>query len=119
MNAPRPAMCGDDIDVPEIRPAELSARISRGDDFDLIGVRELHEWDIAHIPGVRLIPLATLPEALQTLDSARDIVVHCKFGGRSAKAVRHLQAAGFRKVWNVAGGIDRWSDDVDSNVPRY
>jgi molybdopterin/thiamine biosynthesis adenylyltransferase/rhodanese-related sulfurtransferase len=108
-----------DKDVPEITPTELSARIGRGEDFDLIDVREPHEWDIAHIPGARLIPLATLPEALQTLDSARDIVVHCKMGGRSARAVRHLQAAGFRKVWNVAGGIDRWSDDVDPSVPRY
>ena len=108
-----------DSDVPEITPAELSARISRGEDFDLIDVREPHEWDIARIPGARLVPLATLPEALHTLDSARDIIVHCKMGGRSAKAVRHLQAAGFRKVWNVAGGIQRWSDDVDPSVPRY
>jgi sulfur-carrier protein adenylyltransferase/sulfurtransferase len=105
--------------VPEITPAELAARIARGDDFDIIDVREPHEWEIARIPGARLIPLATLIEALPSLDSARDIVVHCKVGGRSAKAVQQLQTSGFRKVWNLAGGINRWSDDVDPNTPKY
>ena len=105
--------------VPEITPVQLAARIARGDDFDLIDVREPHEWDIARIPGARLIPLATLVNELPTLDSARDIVVHCKMGGRSAKAVQQLQASGFRKVWNLAGGITRWSDDVDPSTPKY
>jgi molybdopterin/thiamine biosynthesis adenylyltransferase/rhodanese-related sulfurtransferase len=105
--------------VPEITPTQLAARISRGDDFDLIDVREPYEWEIARIPGARLIPLASLVEALPSLDSARDIVVHCKGGGRSAKAVQQLQASGFRKVWNLAGGINRWSDDVDPTTPKY
>ncbi|MEO6209162.1 MAG: molybdopterin-synthase adenylyltransferase MoeB [Gemmatimonadaceae bacterium] len=105
--------------VPEISPVQLAARIARGDDFDLIDVREPHEWDIARIPGARLIPLAMLVNELSTLDSARDIVVHCKVGGRSAKAVQQLQASGFRKVWNLAGGITRWSDDVDPSTPKY
>jgi sulfur-carrier protein adenylyltransferase/sulfurtransferase len=105
--------------VPEITPAQLAERIARGDDFDLIDVREPHEWDIARLPGARLIPLGTIIEALPSLDSARDIVVHCKVGGRSAKAVQQLQASGFRKVWNLAGGITRWSDDVDPSVPKY
>ncbi|MEO7038858.1 MAG: molybdopterin-synthase adenylyltransferase MoeB [Gemmatimonadaceae bacterium] len=105
--------------VPEIAPVQLAARIARGDDFDLIDVREPHEWDIARIPGARLIPLATLPNELSTLDSARDIVVHCKMGGRSAKAAQLLQASGFRKVWSLAGGITRWSDDVDPSTPKY
>jgi molybdopterin/thiamine biosynthesis adenylyltransferase/rhodanese-related sulfurtransferase len=105
--------------VPEITPAQLAARIARGDDFDLIDVREPHEWDIARIPGARLIPLATLVNELPTLDSAREIVVHCKMGGRSAKAVQQLQASGFRKVWNLSGGITRWSDDVDPTTPKY
>lgn len=105
--------------VPEISPVQLAARIARGDDFDLIDVREPHEWDIARIPGARLIPLATLVNELSTLDSARDIVVHCKMGGRSAKAVQQLQASGFRKVWNLAGGITRWSDEVDPSTPKY
>ncbi|PYP81281.1 MAG: molybdenum cofactor biosynthesis protein MoeB [Gemmatimonadetes bacterium] len=105
--------------IPEITPAELAAKQQRRDDFDLIDVREPHEWAIAKIPGARLVPLGTFTESLATFDSARDIVVTCKMGGRSAKAVRQLQAAGFKKVWNLAGGILRWSDDVDPSVPKY
>jgi sulfur-carrier protein adenylyltransferase/sulfurtransferase len=105
--------------VPEITPIELANKLRRGNDLDLIDVREPHEWEIARIPGARLIPLATVTEALPTLDSARDIVVHCKGGTRSAKAVRQLRAAGFTRVWNLAGGITRWSDDVDPSTPKY
>jgi molybdopterin/thiamine biosynthesis adenylyltransferase/rhodanese-related sulfurtransferase len=105
--------------IPEITPAELAAKQQRRDDFDLIDVREPHEWAIAKIPGARLVPLSVFTESLSSFDSARDIVVTCKMGGRSAKAVRQLQAAGFKKVWNLAGGILRWSDDVDPSVPKY
>jgi adenylyltransferase/sulfurtransferase len=110
---------GHGADIPEIAPAELAARLARGDDIDLIDVREPHEWEIARIDGARLVPLGDLVGALPTLDSAREIVVHCKGGVRSAKAVRQLQAAGFRRVANLAGGILRWSDEVDPSVPRY
>jgi adenylyltransferase/sulfurtransferase len=105
--------------VPEVTPAELAERLQRRDDFDLVDVREAYELDIARIEGARLVPLATLTESLHTLDSARDIVVMCRSGARSAKAVRQLQAAGFRRVWNLAGGILRWSDDVDPSLPKY
>jgi sulfur-carrier protein adenylyltransferase/sulfurtransferase len=105
--------------IPEITPAELAKKQQRKDDFDLIDVREPHEWAIARIPGARLVPLGTFTESLSSFDSARDIVVTCKMGGRSAKAVRQLQAAGFKRVWNLAGGILRWSDDVDPSVPKY
>jgi len=105
--------------IPEITPAELAKKQERRDDFDLIDVREPHEWAIAKIPGARLVPLGAFTESLASFDSARDIVVTCKMGGRSAKAVRQLQAAGFKRVWNLAGGILRWSDDVDPSVPKY
>jgi molybdopterin/thiamine biosynthesis adenylyltransferase/rhodanese-related sulfurtransferase len=105
--------------IPELTPVELAAKQQRKDDFDLIDVREPHEWAIAKIPGARLVPLSAFTDSLSQFDSARDIVVHCKMGGRSAKAVRQLQAAGFKKVWNLAGGILRWSDDVDPKVPKY
>ncbi len=105
--------------LPEVTPAEIATRLARGDDFDLIDVREPHEWAIARIPGARLVPLGTLAESFATLDSAREIIVHCKGGTRSATAVRQLQAAGFRRVWNLAGGITRWSQDVDPMVPKY
>jgi adenylyltransferase/sulfurtransferase len=65
------------------------------------------------------VPLGTVGEAIATLNPAREIVVHCKAGSRSAKAVRQLQAAGFARVRNLAGGILRWSDDVDPKVPKY
>ena len=105
--------------LPELTPRELAEKLGRGDDVTVIDVREPHEWAIGRIPGARLVPLGTLTEALPTLDSARDIVVHCKGGARSAAAVRQLQAAGFRRVWNLAGGITRWSDEVDPTVPKY
>ena len=108
---------GDDI--PEIAPTELSARLARGDDFDLIDVREPYEAQIASIPQARLIPLGALASALVTLDASRDIVVMCRSGKRSDTAARQLRAAGFARVTNLAGGILRWSDDVDSRVPKY
>ncbi len=105
--------------VPEITPSELATRIARGDAIDLIDVREPHEWEIARIPGARLIPLGTLAEALPSLDRTSEIVVHCKGGSRSAKAVRQLLDAGFVNVTNLAGGITRWSDEVDPMVAKY
>ncbi len=105
--------------VPEIVPRELAERLRAGDDLLLIDVREPHEWEIARISGAQLVPLGTLPAALSQLDPSRDIVVHCKVGSRSAKAVRQLQAAGFTRVWSLTGGIQRWSDDVDPTVAKY
>ena len=106
-------------EIPEITPTELVARLRRGDAIDLIDVREPHELNIASIPNVRLIPLGTLPDALPTLDSSRETVVLCRTGARSGRAVRQLQAAGFRRVWNLAGGIHRWADDIDPSLPKY
>jgi adenylyltransferase/sulfurtransferase len=105
--------------VPEIEPRELSFRLAGNAPLELIDVRELHELAIAQIPGARHIPLASLESRLNELSTDRDIVIHCKAGGRSARAVRRLRAAGFKRVWNLAGGIERWSKDVDPSVPRY
>ncbi len=105
--------------VPGIEPAELSARLRQGSDLDLVDVREPHEWEIGRLPNARLVPLGTLVAALSTFDPAREIVLYCRSGVRSAQAVRQLQAMGFRRVRNLTGGILRWSDDVDSSVPKY
>jgi sulfur-carrier protein adenylyltransferase/sulfurtransferase len=105
--------------LPEIAPQELAAKLARGDDFDLIDVREVQEYEIARIDGARLIPLGQVTEALPSLDRTREVVVMCKSGIRSARAVRLLQNAGFNRVWNLAGGITRWSDDVDPSVAKY
>ncbi len=110
----------EDVDgIPAITVAELNARRREGADLDLVDVREPHEWDIGRIDGARLAPLSRFAEALRTFDSARDVVLYCKSGGRSAKAVRQLQEAGFRRVWNLQGGILRWSEEIDPTVPRY
>jgi adenylyltransferase/sulfurtransferase len=105
--------------LPEIAPRELAARLARGDDFDLIDVREPYEHAIARIEGARLVPLASLPDVLATLDESREIVVLCKSGVRSARAVRLLRDSGFARARNLTGGILRWSDDVDPEVPKY
>ena len=76
------------------------------------------EYDIARIPGSHLIPLGELPSRMSELDSADEIVIHCKSGMRSAKALRELQKAGFGKLFNVEGGISAWADRVDTSVPN-
>jgi molybdopterin/thiamine biosynthesis adenylyltransferase/rhodanese-related sulfurtransferase len=106
-------------EIAELTPRELADRLKSGDAFDLIDVREPHEWDVARINGARLVPLGTVPDLLHTFDRTRDIVVHCKGGVRSGKAVRQLLDAGYTRVWNLTGGILRWSDDVDPTIPKY
>jgi adenylyltransferase/sulfurtransferase len=103
----------------DIDPVEVKAKIDRGDPFVLIDVREPHEYQICKIPYAKLIPLGDLPKRVNELDSADEIVAHCKSGMRSAKAVEFLKQAGFRKVRNMKGGILAWSDKVDPSVPKY
>src|SRR6185437_6992649 len=82
----------------DIEPAEVKARLDRGDPFILIDVRETHEFQICRIPGSTLIPLGELPKRVGELDRDADIVAHCKSGVRSGKAVDFLKQAGFKKV---------------------
>jgi adenylyltransferase/sulfurtransferase len=103
----------------EIDAKELKAKMDRGDNFVLIDVREPHEYQICRIPGSKLIPLGEVPKRVNELNSADEIVVHCKMGGRSARAVEFLKQAGFKKVKNMKGGILAWSDQVDPSVPKY
>jgi len=103
----------------DIDPVEVRAKIDRGEPFVLIDVREPHEYQICNIPYAKLIPLGDLPKRVNELDSADEIVAHCKSGMRSAKAVEFLKQAGFRKVRNMKGGILAWSDKVDPSVPKY
>ena len=108
-----------DLHVPEITPRELKERLDRGDHIFILDVREPHEYQICRIPYAKLIPLGDLPKRVNELDSADEIVAHCKSGMRSAKAVDFLKQAGFRKVRNMKGGILAWSDKVDPSVPKY
>jgi sulfur-carrier protein adenylyltransferase/sulfurtransferase len=108
-------------EVPEVTPGELMARLDRGDRVRIVDVREPHEWDITNLEsrGAELIPLGELLERLGELDTAEDVVVHCRTGARSARAVSQLRDAGFGKVWNLKGGILAWGDDVDPEIRRY
>jgi molybdopterin/thiamine biosynthesis adenylyltransferase/rhodanese-related sulfurtransferase/molybdopterin converting factor small subunit len=103
----------------DIDPVEVKSKIDRGDRFVLIDVREPHEYQICNIPQAKLIPLGDLPKRVNELDSADEIIAHCKSGMRSAKAVDFLKQAGFKKVRNMKGGILAWSDKVDPSVPKY
>ena len=106
-------------EVGEITPAELAERLASGADVELLDVREPYEWQIARLPGARLIPLGALPDRMAELDPARETIVYCKSGMRSLAAATQLAGAGFARVANLSGGISRWSADVDSSVPRY
>jgi sulfur-carrier protein adenylyltransferase/sulfurtransferase len=107
-----------DLHVPEITARDLKEKLDRGDDVFILDVREPHEYQICNLKG-HLIPLGELPRRVHELDSAREIVAHCKSGKRSAQAVDFLRQAGFRKIYNLRGGILSWSTEVDPNVPRY
>ena len=98
---------------------QVKARLDRGDDFDILDVRNPEEWQICHVEGAMLIPLGELPSRVHELDPARELVVHCKSGARSAKAVAFLRDAGFLRIKNVRGGITEWATKVDPSLPTY
>ncbi len=104
--------------VPEITVQDLKAKLDNGENINVLDVREPHEYEVANI-GVRLIPLGELPQRLAELDQAENFAIHCKTGGRSARAVKLLQDAGFQNVYNVKGGITAWSEEIDPNIPKY
>jgi adenylyltransferase/sulfurtransferase len=108
-----------EMDVPTITAPELKAKIDRKDPFVLLDVREPYEYEICRIPGSKLIPVGELPARLSELDTADEIVLQCKSGARSARALHILQEAGFRKLANLRGGITAWADQVDPTVPKY
>ena len=105
---------GDDVTV-----EELKFFIDNNDGVFLLDVREPQEHQICSIPGSVLIPLGELPNRISELGGHEDVVVHCKSGVRSAKAVKILSDAGFKKVRNLSGGILRWIDVVDPSLPKY
>ncbi len=106
------------VEVPEIQVEELKRRFDAGEDVLLVDVREPHEYQICNLGGV-LMPLSELPRRLSELDSSRDMVVHCRGGVRSAKAVAFLHQAGFAKAKSLAGGLLAWAERIDPRMPRY
>ncbi len=102
-----------------ISPAELQERMKRDDEIQVIDVREPLEHEIASIEGVKLLPMSRFPEWADTLDPEAEIVFMCHHGIRSAQVCAFLARQGFKRLYNLAGGIDRWSWEVDRSVPRY
>jgi adenylyltransferase/sulfurtransferase len=102
----------------EISVEEFKKKLDNKEDIFILDVREPHEYQICNLNGY-LIPLGDLPKRVGELDSSREIVAHCKMGGRSAKAVAFLQQAGFTKVHNLAGGVTAWAERIDPKMPKY
>lgn len=105
--------------VKTLTASELKDRLSRGDELFLLDVRDPQEYHYARIEGSTLIPLQQIPARIGELDPTRSIVVICHHGMRSLQAANYLAQRGFTKIANLSGGIDAWSLNCDSSVPRY
>jgi len=104
----------------EMTATELKQRLDNGDDIQIIDVREDKEVAIGRIPNSKHIPLAQVLNRMDEIDPNRETVVHCKMGGRSARAIDALQRSGFKgKLINLRGGIIGWSNEVDPSIPKY
>ena len=104
----------------EITATELKERLDRGDDIQIIDVREPNEYEAARLEQSKHIPLGQVVGRMGEIDPTRETVVHCKMGGRSAKAIEALKGAGYTgRLVNLKGGITAWSNDVDPSVPKY
>ena len=117
---PQPVAAASSVDSStEITPEDLKARMDRGEAPMILDVRESHEYEICRLPNSILIPLGQIAARMHELDKNVEIVVLCKMGGRSAKAVDQMRKAGFQNVRNMVGGINRWAQKVDITMPRY
>ena len=104
----------------EITATELKQRLDDGEDIQIIDVREPEEVAVAQIPNMIHIPLGQILNRMSEIDPNRETVIHCKMGGRSARAIEALQRSGFTgKLTNLKGGIVAWSNEVDPSVPKY
>jgi adenylyltransferase/sulfurtransferase len=106
-------------DAWDITPADLAERLRSGEKLRLIDVREPHELEISRLEGADLIPLGELAERLSELDSAEELVLMCKSGARSRRALELLVSAGFRRVHHLRGGLNAWAKEVDPSMPVY
>jgi molybdopterin/thiamine biosynthesis adenylyltransferase/rhodanese-related sulfurtransferase len=113
------ARAEDTMAVTEILPTQLAERLARGDQPEIIDVREPYEWQIGHIPGARLVPLARIADEISRLDKRRETILYCKVGARSMYAAQQVADAGVTDVRNLTGGILRWIDEVDPTMTRY
>ena len=118
-SAPEVAVTGATDNETETTVIELKKKIDAKDDFFLLDVREPNEYQIGKIPGSTLIPLGDVPQRVGEIPRDKEIIVHCKMGGRSAKAAAFLRQQGYTNVKNLKGGITDWSDKIDPTVPKY
>lgn len=107
------------MDELEITPAEVKARLDRGEKLVLVDVREPWEFEICHIEGAKHVPLGALAASLNALPDVDEVICYCHHGMRSLDAAAWLRFQGFERAKSLAGGIERWSVEVDSSVPRY
>ena len=107
------------MDELEITPTEVKARLDRGESVVLVDVREPWEFEICRIEGAKLVPLGALAASLNTFPDVDELICYCHHGMRSLDAAAWLRFQGFEKAKSLAGGIERWSLEVDSKVPRY
>jgi len=106
--------------MPEISATDLKQRLDKGDDIQIVDVREADEVAIGTIPNSIHIPLAQVINRMSEIDPMRETVVHCKMGGRSARAIQALKQSGFSgNLLNLKGGITAWANEVDPSVPKY
>jgi len=112
--SPAPAAAGS-----EITPEQLKKRIDAGEDLFVLDVRNPNEYQICRIPGTTLVPLPDLPNRFAEVPKDREVIVHCKSGMRSAKAIEFLKSQGYSKLANLTGGILAWAEKVDPGMPRY
>lgn len=113
------AEADEDLAPDEITPAQVQDKLANNGGAELIDVREPHEYEICRIDGAKLIPLSEFENRIDEIDPDKEIILHCKMGGRSAKAQDILYANGYQNVLNMVGGITRWADDVDPSLPKY
>ena len=102
-----------------ITPSDLNAQLQGADKVVLLDVREPHEWDICHLPEATLIPESDITARMNELDTADEIVLYCRTGIRSARALNQLRDSGFTKLRNLVGGLHGWADEVDPSIPKY
>jgi rhodanese-related sulfurtransferase len=103
----------------EVTPAEIKQRLDRGEKLLLVDVREPWEAEICRIPGAILIPMSSIPANLQALDTDDDVICYCHRGMRSLDVAVWLRSQGVERAKSLAGGIERWSQEIDPQVPRY
>jgi adenylyltransferase/sulfurtransferase len=111
----------DELPPIEVSCFDVKQKLDADDPFLFVDCREPDEYDVARISSARLVPMSEIERRLRELEPFRDrpIVVHCHHGGRSLRVAEWLRERGFKKASSMAGGIDRWSEEIDPSVPRY